>query len=712
MKAKKKNVLIIVENLPVPFDTRVWKESCALKENGYNVSVICPKGKGFEKRYELLEGIHIYRHPMPKEGNNFGGYLIEYILALIWEFALACWIFMRRGFNVIQGCNPPDNIFLIALLFRIFGVKYIFDHHDVNPELYYAKFGRKGLLYKIQLLLERLTFMCCDVVMSTNQTYREIAISRGGIYPENVFVVRNGPETDKFKPVMPVPKLKFGKKYLVGYVGTMSVQEGIDFLLEVALYLKNKNHKDIHFTCIGGGPGLDELETMKQEMGLDSMFNFTGRIPDKDLLEILSTADVCVNPDRLNKMNDISTMIKIMEYMALGKPIIQFDLKEGKFSAKEASLYVKHERVEEFAEKILWLIDHPEERKKMGEFARKRAVDDLAWKYSVPCLLKAYERAFDSKLTSGSVNSLRIRSQLIYYQIKPFVPRAVQLYLRSKIIAYKRFKYSHVWPITSYAGKSQDLFAGWPENKKFAVALTHDVETKKGHAKCLDLAELEQKLGFRSSFHFVPERYNVDPDLRNQLVDRGFEIGIHGLNHDGRLYKSYNEFLKRAKKINRYIQEWDAVGFRSPSMHHNLEWIRELDIKYDSSTFDTDPFEPQPDGVGTIFPFCVSKGNDNNGYVELPLTMPQDFTLFVLMKEGNIDIWKKKLDWIAEHGGMVLMVTHPDYMSFNGNNPKTEEYPAEYYEEFLEYLKEKYEGKYWHVLPKEMALFWSSKATE
>lgn len=390
----KRSVLIIVENLPVPFDTRVWKEACALRDNGYEVAVICPKGKGFEKHYEKLEKIHIYRHPMPKEGNGSLSYLVEYASALFWEFILAWWIFLKYRFHVIQGCNPPDNIFLIALSFKPFGVKYVFDHHDINPELYYTKFGRKDIFYKIQLWLEKTTFRLCDIAMSTNQTYRDIAVTRGGMPPESVFVVRNGPDADKFKAVKPIPKLKHGKTYLVGYVGTMSMQEGIDILLEIALYIKKQGRNDIHFTCIGGGPGLKELESMKKDMGLNDMFNFTGRIPDEDLLKILSTADVCVNPDRPSEMNNMSTMIKIMEYMALGKPIVQFDLKEGKYSARDAALYAKNDSIEDFAKKILWLLDHPSERKKMGEFGRKRIEEKLAWKYSVPNLLAAYEKAF------------------------------------------------------------------------------------------------------------------------------------------------------------------------------------------------------------------------------------------------------------------------------------------------------------------------------
>ena len=363
---KKKSILIIVENLPVPFDTRVWKEACTLSENDYQVMVICPKGKGYESKYEYINGVHIYRHPMFKEGHGAVGYLLEYSSALFWEFLLSWKIFFKHRFHLIQGCNPPDNIFLIALCFKMFGVKYVFDHHDVNPELYHAKFGRKDILYKIQVWLEKMTFKMCDVVMSTNNTYREIAINRGGMEPDKVFVVRNGPDLETFKPLKPIPNLKYGKKYLVGYVGTMSVQEGLDILLKVALHIRKEGRDDIHFTCIGGGPGLAELKRMKSDMGLDEMFNFTGRVPDQDLLEILSTADVCVNPDRPNKMNDMSTMIKIMEYMALGKPIVQFNLQEGKYSAQEASLYVDGDSVKNFAEKILWLLDNKDEREKMG----------------------------------------------------------------------------------------------------------------------------------------------------------------------------------------------------------------------------------------------------------------------------------------------------------------------------------------------------------
>ena len=395
----KKRVLIIVENIPVPFDRRVWKESVSLQANGYEVSVLCPRGKGYMQAHEVIEGIHVYRHPMPQEGNGGPfGYLYEYGCALFWEFLYSWWIYFRRGFDVIQGCNPPDDIFLIALPFKLLGVKYIFDHHDAIPELYLSKYERLDAFYKIQVWLEKLTYRFADVVMATNNSYKELATSRGGVRPENVFVVRNGPDPKTFKPVPPNLALKQGKPYLVGYVGNMGAQEGLDILLDAVAYIKSLGRRDLHFTCVGGGPALAELRQAVTDKGLEDMVNFTGRIPDEQLLEILSTADVCVNPDKPCEMNDISTMIKITEYMALSKPIVQFDLKEGRFTAMEASLYADHQLgAKDFAEKILRLLCDGEARKRMGQFGRKRIEEALGWEYSVPNLLAAYRRALGKR---------------------------------------------------------------------------------------------------------------------------------------------------------------------------------------------------------------------------------------------------------------------------------------------------------------------------
>ncbi|MEN6350236.1 MAG: glycosyltransferase [Syntrophomonas sp.] len=292
-----------------------------------------------------------------------------------------------------------------------------------------------------------------------------------------------------------------------------------------------------------------------------------------------------------------------------------------------------------------------------------------------------------------------------YHLLKPFIPRSIQIYIRRILVRKKLHAHKDTWPIDQSAGKPPQNWKGWPDGKKFALVLTHDVDTQKGHDHCNALASIEEELGFRSSFNFVAEDYNVSENLLNNLSSRGFEIGHHSINHKNP-FISRKHFQNLSIKINRYLKKWNAVGFRSPSMYHNLEWLHDLDVEYDASTFDTDPFEPQPDAAGTIFPFWVENNNGEGGYVELPYTLPQDFLLYILMQQKNTDIWKRKLDWIVEQGGMALFIAHPDYMNFNGRKLNVDEFPVEYYKEFLTHIKTKYEGQYWNVLPKDMARFW------
>jgi glycosyltransferase involved in cell wall biosynthesis len=399
MKAEQNNprgVLIIVENLPVPFDRRVWQEATSLREAGYGVSIISPIGKGYEKRYEECEGIAIYRHPLPIEGNGVAGYLLEYGSALWWQFLLSLRAFAEKGFDAIHACNPPDTIFLIGLFYKIlFGKKFLFDHHDINPELYLAKFGRKNIFYRLMLLWERLSFMAADVSIATNESYKKIAIKRGRMKPGKVTVVRSGPCLERMRIVPSNPKWKKGKEFLVGYLGVMGQQEGIDHLLEVArILVYEKQRADIHFVLVGSGTELEAMKRLSNELGLAKHVTFTGRISDEPMLEILCTADICVNPDVFNEMNDKSTMNKIMEYMVLGKPIVQYDLTEGRYSAQEASLYARPNDKRDFAEKILTLLEDPYRRKMMGEYGRRRMIDKLQWKHEKPKLLKAYEALF------------------------------------------------------------------------------------------------------------------------------------------------------------------------------------------------------------------------------------------------------------------------------------------------------------------------------
>ena len=389
-------VLIIVENLPVPFDRRVWSEANTLCAAGHEVSLICPKGKGATASHEVIDGIHVWRHPLPFEARGAAFYLLEYATALFFEFALSIRIFISRGFDVIQACNPPDLIFLVGGFWKIFfGVRFVYDQHDVCPELYEAKFARRGLFWKLLCRFERASFALADVSIATNNSYRDIAITRGGMAPENVFVVRSGPDVKRLAPRPPDPGWRNGRKFLVAYVGVIGAQEGLDLLLDaVAHTARARGRDDIQFVVMGGGPELENVRRMARELGLDDLVTFTGRVDDETLFTVLSTADVCVNPDRPNAMNDKSTMNKIMEYMALGKPIVQFDLTEGRFSAQTASLYARNTDVADFGDRILELIDDPARAGAMGAFGRARVRDVLAWAHEAPKLLTAYEKVF------------------------------------------------------------------------------------------------------------------------------------------------------------------------------------------------------------------------------------------------------------------------------------------------------------------------------
>jgi len=392
-----RRVLIIVENLPSPFDRRVWQEATTLNEAGYEVSIICPVGKGYEEKYELIDGVHIYRHSLPLEAEGALGYLLEYSVALFWQFTLACRVLLTRGFDVIHACNPPDNIFLIGGFFKLFGKKFLFDHHDINPELYEAKFGRRDLFYKVMLAWEKWSFKTADVSIATNESYKRIAIERGGMPEDRVFVVRSGPKLDRLKIMPPVESLKQGRKFLVGYVGVMGAQEGIDYLLRAAQHIVYEiGRKDVHFGLVGGGTSLNEMKAYAEKLNISEYVTFTGRVPDEEMLQMLNTADVCVNPDVANEMNDKSTMNKIMEYMALSKPIVQFDLTEGRYSAQGASLYALKNDNEDMARKIVELLDNARKRTAMGKLGRKRVEEKLSWEHEAPKLLKAYDLLFGS----------------------------------------------------------------------------------------------------------------------------------------------------------------------------------------------------------------------------------------------------------------------------------------------------------------------------
>ena len=386
-------VCILIENLTVPVDRRMWQEACALAEAGYRVSVVCPTGRGFEQPYEVREGIEIYRHRL-WEASGPLGYFLEYALALASEFRLALKAYRRTRFRIIHAANPPDTMFLIGLFFELFGVRFIFDHHDLNPELYEAKFGRRGLFYRLVCLAERLTYRTATVSIATNESYREVALTRGGKSPDRAFTVRSCPDLEKIRVDPSRPELKSGRPLMVVYVGVMGLQDGLDLLLESIRYIvQEAGRDDVSFVLIGSGTETPALEAWVREKGIDSCVTFTGRIPDAEMWAYLSSADFGVAPDPKNPMNDKSTMNKILEYMAFGLPVVLYDLTEGRRSAADAALYAQPNDPKDFARQMLKLLDSEELRQTLGTRARKRIEESLNWENEKRELLKAYETA-------------------------------------------------------------------------------------------------------------------------------------------------------------------------------------------------------------------------------------------------------------------------------------------------------------------------------
>ena len=321
------------------------------------------------------------------------------------------------------------------------------------------------------------------------------------------------------------------------------------------------------------------------------------------------------------------------------------------------------------------------------------------------------KRRFDEK-AQGEKLFLSNALLKTYYLAKPVIPRTLQLALRRNLALWIRRRKKNSWPIAAESYASPPNWNGWQDNKPFCLILTHDVDTAKGYFAHYKLLEIEKEMGFVSSFNFVPERYPLNPADLQKVQAAGFEIGVHGLNHDGKLFQSKQIFFQRAVKINEYLEKWNSVGFRAPSMHHDLDLIKHLNIQYDASTFDTDPFEPQADGVHTIFPFPVFDDNQNLCFWELPYTLAQDFTLFIILRERSIDNWRKKLDWIVKNRGMALLNTHPDYMNFESRRSGTEEYPVQHYRDFLRYVQNRYGDSLWNPTPKQMVEFLQKRYTD
>jgi glycosyltransferase involved in cell wall biosynthesis len=391
--SRRRRALLVVENESVPHDQRVWREAKTLSADGWVVSVISPRGAGRdESRHEVVEGIEIHRFTLREAGEGVVAYVLEYALAVAKILWLMLKVRVRRGFDVVQLCNPPDVLFAAALPFRLFGARVIFDHHDLSPELWLSLDG-SPVVHRALLWAERATFAAAHVVMSTNESYRGIAIERGGMDPADVFVVRNGPDLDRLVPVPPDPGFRNGRDHLLGYVGTMGPQDGVDYLIRALDVLVHKQGRDVQAVLVGDGPELDALRSLAAELGLDDHVTFTGRVAPDGVATPLSSSDVCVCPDPRSPLNEVSTMIKTLEYMALGKPIAAFDLVETRVSAGDAAVYAAGDRPVDLADAIGLLLDDEELRTRVAAGGRARVEDGLTWKHSEPQLLAAYQRA-------------------------------------------------------------------------------------------------------------------------------------------------------------------------------------------------------------------------------------------------------------------------------------------------------------------------------
>jgi glycosyltransferase involved in cell wall biosynthesis len=390
-------ILIIVENLPVPFDRRVWQEATALHEAGYEVAVICPKGKGHTASYEELQGVHVYRHSLPVEATGAMGYLVEYTAALFWEFVLSVKVLRRHGFDVIHACNPPDLIFLIGGFYKLFfRKKFVFDQHDLNPELYEVKFGHKtGLFYKLLCLFERWTFRCADASIATNETFKKIAIDRGGMDPEKVAIVKSYPDLARFKPAPPNASLRRSFTYLIGYVGIMGKQDGVDILVSAMAYIVHQMKRvDVGCMIIGSGSELENLQKQAIEAKVENFVTFTGYLSGETLLTHLCTLDIGIIPDPPSECNDKLSMNKVFEYMTLGLPFVQFDLAQSRLEAGDAGIVANGSTPKAMADAVVALLTDQPLRDRMSASGKERAHREFKWETEKASLIETYRKLF------------------------------------------------------------------------------------------------------------------------------------------------------------------------------------------------------------------------------------------------------------------------------------------------------------------------------
>lgn len=724
MKSHKKRILMLLENQCFPEDTRVNLEAQALAEHGYEVTVICPKGDS-RKGFEVVQGIRVCRYPESFEPKSVLGYLLEYFYSLLAAGILSLWCFLRHGFDAIHIHCPPDMNVLVGIPYRWIGKKLVIDLHDLSPELFAAKRNKpnSGFLYRALLFFERLACRSANALIATNETQRQIQLMRGGARPDICYVVRNGPNRQFTPAVKPIEGLKNQGEILVGFVGAIGVQDTVENFV-YALAQIRKRRSDVRGIIVGGGPALDHVRSIAKELQLDDSITFTGSVEFAKVPAYIAAFDICVTPDSSNPYNDSCTTIKTMEYMALERPTVAFDTRENRRTAGDAALYAINNDIDHFAALIEQLADDQSLRCAMGRKGRLRIEELYSWEKQKLKLQQVYHELFTHKSKSAlslslqkaamtqpkhfpiklhtntpsqasihraienDIDNAKLSSSYQYfYRIRPLVPTSVRQWLqkRSNKKTSRELDWYFPTQLADYSASVQPPSI-WPNAADFALVLTHDVESADGMRLIPRLAELENKLGLKSCWNIVPYKYKIDRGLLNELVAQGHEIGIHGYNHDGRLFSSLEEFMRRLPAINRAIEEYNAVGFRAPMVHRNLKWMQHLNIEYDASCFDIDPFQAMSGGCGSLWPFQAGK------FIELPYTLPQDHTLFVVMQKKDDQIWRQKLEFIRHHHGMALMLTHPDYLLSMQK--------LDVYQSFLTYMLGC--GTPWHTTPRDL----------
>lgn len=752
-------ILMLLENSSFPEDSRVLLQARSLTAAGYHVTVIAPTEQGATRKSEIIEGIQVYRYPAAPEWGGVLSYAIEYSYSIAMQFLLSLYVWLRRGFDTIHMHTPPDMNAVIPVFFRLFGKRFVYDLHDLSPELFLAqREGRQpGLISWVLLRCERFASRWSNLSISTNESQRDIQVARCGVAREKFHVVRNGPnEAFLGGAITPRPEWHCDNMVTLGYVGVMGPQDGVDYLIRTFDILVNRRGRsNVRAVLVGSGAALADLKRQVASLGLTKQIHFTGRVPFVDVPSYIAGFDICCTPDPSNAYNDSCTTIKTMEYMALAKPIVCFATTENKKTALDAALYADDNDVEQYADIIERLLDDSELRVRMGQIGRQRILDELSWEHQSRRLIQAYDglHGVSRSITPATISDQNLVRQSIrtgelkdlevamsfpgpvgevlrrhlqqdfnsaqlswkfrtYYQLRPYLPHILRRYLQR---SRNRFLTSENWQepdeflrevratvrslpmnqdgATSLEGTAQEVIHPWPDQHRFAVCLTHDIETAEGLRRVPEIAAIEEEFGIRSAWFVVPHAYPVDQGILDDLRARGHEIGIHGYNHDGRLFTSRSLFESRAKLINQAGRKYQANGFRAPMVHRNLAWMQSLEFDYDASCFDIDPFQAMPGGVGGVWPFMAGK------LVELPYTLPQDHTLMVTLGVSAYEVWVQKLRLIEQLSGLAMLITHPDYLNSQSRQDE--------YRRFCEHVANSPDK--WLALPREVAAWWRQR---